>query len=217
MERVAAGAEETALVVVDPHQDLAEAVLASVPDALVDRTVYLDFANLDRPIGLNLIDVALFPDRDRTIEHVVTMLNRLWPANWGPRMEGALRASLSALHELNTRARESTSSRCSTSPRSSPTRICASACSRKCRIRRLRVVARQLRPRGTRAAAADRESGHLEDRALHGHRGRAASCSGRRARPSTRARCCATAACSSSTRPSARSAKARRRWSARRC
>lgn len=103
MERVAAGVEDTALVVVDPHQDLAEAVLASVPDALADRTVYLDFAHLDRPIGLNLIDVALFPDRDRTVEGIVTMMNRLWPQNWGPRMEGALRASLSALHELNTR------------------------------------------------------------------------------------------------------------------
>ncbi len=103
MERVASGADGTALVVVDPHQDLAEAVLASVPDELVDRTVYLDFAHLERPIGLNLLDVALFPDRDRTVEGIVTIMNRLWPANWGPRMEGALRASLSALHELNTR------------------------------------------------------------------------------------------------------------------
>lgn len=102
MERMASGADDTALVVVDPHQDLAEAVLASVPDALLDRTAYLDFAHLARPVGLNLLDVALFPDRDRTVEHIVTMMNRLWPANWGPRMEGALRASLSALHELNT-------------------------------------------------------------------------------------------------------------------
>ena len=30
------------------------------------------------------------------------MLNRLWPANWGPRMEGALRASLAVLLEANT-------------------------------------------------------------------------------------------------------------------
>jgi len=102
MEGVATGADDTALVVVDPHQDLAEAVLDAVPDELADRTVYLDFANLERPIGLNLIDVALFPDRDRTTEHIVTMMNRLWPANWGPRMEGALRAALSALIEANT-------------------------------------------------------------------------------------------------------------------
>jgi len=103
MERVATGVEDATLVVVDPHQDLAEAVLASVPDALADRTIYLDFAHLDSPIGLNLLDVALFPDRDRTVEGIVTMMNRLWPANWGPRMEGALRASLASLHELNTR------------------------------------------------------------------------------------------------------------------
>ncbi|MEZ4503155.1 MAG: TraM recognition domain-containing protein [Dehalococcoidia bacterium] len=102
MERVASGTEDGALVVVDPHQDLAEAVLDAVPDGLADRTVYLDFANLERPIGLNLIDVALFPDRDRTTEHIVTMLNRLWPANWGPRMEGALRAALASLLEANT-------------------------------------------------------------------------------------------------------------------
>ncbi|MQA00408.1 MAG: type IV secretion system DNA-binding domain-containing protein [Dehalococcoidia bacterium] len=102
MEGVAAGADDTALVVVDPHQDLAEAVLEAVPDELADRTVYLDFANRERPVGLNLLDVALFPDRDRTTEHVITILNRLWPANWGPRMEGALRASLSSLLEANT-------------------------------------------------------------------------------------------------------------------
>lgn len=101
MARAAQGIDDTALVVVDPHQDLAEAVLASVPDALADRAIYLDFANLERPVGLNLIDVDLFPDRDRTTEYIVTMLSRLWPDNWGPRMEGALRAALGSLHDLN--------------------------------------------------------------------------------------------------------------------
>lgn len=101
MERMASGVEDAALVVVDPHRDLAEAVLASVPDALLDRAVYLDLAHPERPVGLNLLDVELFPDRDRAVESIVTIMNRLWPANWGPRMEGALRASLASLHELN--------------------------------------------------------------------------------------------------------------------
>ena len=101
MEGIDGGSDETALVVVDPHQDLAEAVLDAVPPELADRTTYLDFANLERPVGLNLLDVSLFPDRDRTTEHIVTMMNRLWPANWGPRMEGALRASLLALLDAN--------------------------------------------------------------------------------------------------------------------
>ncbi|MCY4639609.1 MAG: hypothetical protein OXC94_04635 [Chloroflexi bacterium] len=101
MEGVTPG--ETALVVVDPHRDLAEAVLDAVPPGLADRTTYLDFASRERPVGLNLLDRDLFSDRDRTTEHVITMMNRLWPQNWGPRMEGALRASLLALLDANAR------------------------------------------------------------------------------------------------------------------
>ena len=101
MEGTASGADGTALVVVDPHQDLAEAVLDAVPPELAGRTTYLDFGNLDRPVGLNLLDRELFLDRDRTTEHIVTMMNRLWPQNWGPRMEGALRASLLTLLDAN--------------------------------------------------------------------------------------------------------------------
>ena len=101
MERMASGHERMLLVVVDPHQDLAEAVLSQVPVEIEDRVTYLDAANRERPPGLNLLDVALFPERDRTSENVITMMHRLWPDNWGPRMEGALRACLSCLHEAN--------------------------------------------------------------------------------------------------------------------
>ncbi|MDO8613539.1 MAG: type IV secretion system DNA-binding domain-containing protein, partial [Dehalococcoidia bacterium] len=65
------------------------------------RVVYLNLADRQRPVGLNLLDVALFPERDRTTENVITMMHRLWPNNWGPRMEGALRAAVSCLHEAN--------------------------------------------------------------------------------------------------------------------
>jgi hypothetical protein len=101
MERLAAGRERLLLVVVDPHQDLAEAVLGIVPPGLENNVTYLNLADHERRVGLNLLDVALFPSRDRTAENVVTMLHRLWPDNWGPRMEGALRAALMSLHEAN--------------------------------------------------------------------------------------------------------------------
>ncbi len=103
MERAAAGPERRAVAVIDPHQDLADAVLGAVPAALADRVVYLNLADRDRPVGINLLDTDLFPGRDRTAENVVTMLHRLWPDNWGPRMEGALRASVLTLHEANQR------------------------------------------------------------------------------------------------------------------
>jgi hypothetical protein len=101
MQRMTVRRERVSLVVVDPHQDLAEAVLGAVPTSLEERVIYLNLADRRRPVGLNLLDVALFPERDRTAENVITMMHRLWPDNWGPRMEGALRAAVSCLHEAN--------------------------------------------------------------------------------------------------------------------
>ncbi len=101
MQEIASRRERVLLVVIDPHQDLAESVLSVVPHGLEDRTAYLDLTDRRRPVGLNLLDVALFPNRDRTTENIVAMLHRLWPDNWGPRMEGALRAALLCLHKAN--------------------------------------------------------------------------------------------------------------------
>ncbi len=101
MQEIASRRERLLLVVIDPHQDLAESVLSVVPPGLEDRTAYLDLTERRRPVGLNLLDVALFPNRDRTAENIVAMLHRLWPDNWGPRMEGALRAALLCLHQAN--------------------------------------------------------------------------------------------------------------------
>ena len=101
MQEIAARRQRLLLVVIDPHQDLAESVLSVVPPGLEERTAYLDLTDRRRPVGLNLLDVALFPNRDRTAENIVAMLHRLWPDNWGPRMEGALRAALLCLHQAN--------------------------------------------------------------------------------------------------------------------
>ncbi len=101
MRQIDSGRERLLLVVIDPHQDLAESVLSVVPPGLEERTAYLNLTDRQRPVGLNLLDVALFPNRDRTAENVVAMLHRLWPDNWGPRMEGALRAALLCLHQAN--------------------------------------------------------------------------------------------------------------------
>ncbi len=53
MERMASGHERMLLVVVDPHQDLAEAVLSQVPSEIEDRVIYLDAAHRERPPGLH--------------------------------------------------------------------------------------------------------------------------------------------------------------------
>jgi hypothetical protein len=97
--------ERISLVVVDPHGDLATAVVGLVPQELVDRVVYLDFSSRgqERPVGLNLLDVRLFPERDLQAERIITMFHRLWPLAWGARMEGLLRTSVACLHAANER------------------------------------------------------------------------------------------------------------------
>lgn len=72
MRQVDSGRERVLLVVIDPHQDLAESVLSVVPSGLDDRIAYLDLTDRRRPVGLNLLDVALFPSRDRTTENIVS-------------------------------------------------------------------------------------------------------------------------------------------------
>ena len=68
-------------------QDLAEAVLSQVPAELDDRVIYLDAANRERPPGLNLLDVALFPERETACSHAASPL---------PCWQGGLAASLHA-------------------------------------------------------------------------------------------------------------------------
>lgn len=95
--------ERISLVVVDPHGDLASTVVGLTPQELVDRVVYLDFSSRgqERPVGLNLLDVRLFPERDLQTERIITMFHRLWPLAWGARMEGLLRTSVACLHTAN--------------------------------------------------------------------------------------------------------------------
>jgi len=102
MTRMAQG-ERVSLLVVDPHGDLAREVVGLVPPGLVERVAYLDFSKRgqERPVGLNLLDVRLFPDRDVQAERIITMFHRLWPLAWGARMEGLLRTAVSCLHAAN--------------------------------------------------------------------------------------------------------------------
>src|SRR5207253_10569861 len=90
-----------AVVLVDPHRDLAEAALGCVPVSRRGDVVYLDVANQERPFGLNLVDVGLGWDRDKAVDNVVDIFKREWDNYWGPRMEDAFRHALMTLYEAN--------------------------------------------------------------------------------------------------------------------
>jgi len=92
-----------AVLLVDPHRDLAEASLRLVPQPRGAAAVFLDVADRARPFGLNLLDTGLGWDRDRAVANTLAVFQREWGDRyWGPRMEDAFRYALLSLFEANT-------------------------------------------------------------------------------------------------------------------
>jgi hypothetical protein len=99
--RGGASGQPRALVLVDPHRDLAVAALGLVPPERRADVVYLDLSNRRRPFGLNLLDVGLGWDRDQAVSNALRIFRREFDGFWGPRMEDAFRFALMALFEAN--------------------------------------------------------------------------------------------------------------------
>ncbi len=84
---------------IDPHGDLAEEVLKYVPRSRADDLVYFNPADLDYPIGLNLLSHVPPDERHLAAAGVISAFKSLWRDSWGPRMEYILHMTLSALLE----------------------------------------------------------------------------------------------------------------------
>ena len=90
------------VLLVDPHRDLAEATLHTIPAERAADVVFLDVANAARPFGLNLLDTGLGWDRDRAVANALAVFQREWGERyWGPRMEDAFRFALLSLFDAN--------------------------------------------------------------------------------------------------------------------
>ncbi len=100
MKEKAAGRDDDAIVVVDPHADLVGSLLNHVPESIIDRVRLIDLADKERTPGINLLDTAVFADRDRTADSVVRICKGLWD-QWGSRMQSILEHTVKTLHEVN--------------------------------------------------------------------------------------------------------------------
>ena len=96
----AAGRDGDAIVAIDPHADLVDALLPQVPEDLVDTVRLVDLADATGAPGINLLDTRVFADRDRTADSVVRVARGLWD-QWGPRMQSILEQTIKSLHEAN--------------------------------------------------------------------------------------------------------------------
>ncbi|HEY8694872.1 MAG TPA: DUF87 domain-containing protein, partial [Chloroflexota bacterium] len=101
LETLSAGGKQPALILIDPHRDLAYLTLGSMPAHRLSSAVFLDAANEDRPFGLNLVDAGLGWDRDQMTMMVLQIFRREFSQAWGFRMEAAFRYGLHTLFEAN--------------------------------------------------------------------------------------------------------------------
>ena len=100
LKRKAEGLDSDAVVVIDPHADLVQAILEDTPEELTDQVRLIDLADPSGAPGINLLDARVFSDRDRTADSVVRVARGLWE-QWGPRMQSILEHTVKTLHEAN--------------------------------------------------------------------------------------------------------------------
>jgi energy-coupling factor transporter ATP-binding protein EcfA2 len=84
---------------IDPHGDLAEALLDLIPPHRADHLVYFNPGDLEYPIGLNLLANVPKDERHLVASGIVSALKGLWRDSWGPRLEYILYNAVAALLE----------------------------------------------------------------------------------------------------------------------
>jgi hypothetical protein len=83
--------------VIDPHGDLSEELLDHIPPSRTDDVVYFNPADIDFPIGFNLLRTVPKDVRHLVASGFVSALKSIWRDSWGPRLEYILYASAAAL------------------------------------------------------------------------------------------------------------------------
>jgi hypothetical protein len=91
-----------AVLLIDPHRDLAESVLEIVPAHRSEDVIYLDLSHTARPVGLNVLDAGLGWAGDQAVESTLSIFRREFGDRfWGPRMEDVFRVVLATLVKAN--------------------------------------------------------------------------------------------------------------------
>lgn len=84
--------------IIDPHGDLAEALLEYIPENRIEDVIYFNATDTAFPVGYNPFS-GITHDANRyiTIAGIVTALKKVWADSWGPRMEHILRNTVLSL------------------------------------------------------------------------------------------------------------------------
>ncbi len=82
---------------IDPHGDLAERVLDLVPTHRLNEVVFLDAADMERPLGWNPLECRDPRTRPLVAAGVLATFRKVFHEFWGPRLEHVFRNTLLAL------------------------------------------------------------------------------------------------------------------------
>ena len=87
------------LCVIDPHGDLVESVLDSVPRHRTNDVVHFSAADRDWPVAFNPLHCPNAEQRPLVADGVVTGFKKIYGDSWGPRLEQILRNCVLTLLE----------------------------------------------------------------------------------------------------------------------
>jgi hypothetical protein len=91
------------LFVMEPHRELIEALTGLIPSTRQDDVILLDLADMAYPPGINPLDATLGRNRDKAVDNLITIFERIWSNSWGPRTENVLEFALKTLADANQR------------------------------------------------------------------------------------------------------------------
>jgi len=87
------------LAFVDPHGDVADALLDYIPEYRIKDVVYFNPQDLDFPIAFNVLGDVSENQRHIVADGLVGVFKKIWADSWGPRLEYILRNTILTLLE----------------------------------------------------------------------------------------------------------------------
>lgn len=87
------------VAVIDPHWDLAEAVIWFIPKSRTNQTIIFDPSDTEWPIAFNMLDDVKVEHRSLVASWVVWIFKKIFWDSWWPRLEHILRNTILSLLE----------------------------------------------------------------------------------------------------------------------
>ena len=85
---------------IDPHGDLAETILSSIPKSRTNDVVLFDPTDLNYPIGFNMLESVHKDLQPIVASGLVSVFKRIFGESWWPRLEHILRNTIISLLEV---------------------------------------------------------------------------------------------------------------------